>query len=137
MTRVWQSFERQVMICQEAEVKRFIVVAVSAISIVGLSSCGDDNPTGSEVIAQGMMEIGGEQGFEVDEDCLNEILSGLKSDDVKILTENLDAVLNGSVELLEIGVSGEGIALLDRTRECVKDFDERPTSEGSADTTTP
>ena len=117
--------------------KRFIGVAVSAIAIVGLSSCGDDNPSGSEVIAQAMMEIGGEQGFEVDEDCLNEILSGLISDDVKILTENLDAVLNGSVELLEIGVSGEGLALIDRTRECVKDLDERPTSEGSADTTTP
>jgi hypothetical protein len=137
MTRVWQSFERQVMICREAEVKKFVGVALSAIAIVGLSSCGDDNPSGSEVIAQAMMEIGGEQGFEVDEDCLNEILSGLISDDVKILTENLDAVLNGTVELLEIGVSGEGIALIDRTRECVKDFDERPTSEGSADTTTP
>jgi len=137
MTRVWQSFERQVMICQEAEVKRFIGVAVSAIAIVGLSSCGDDDPSGSEVIAQAMMEIGGEQGFEVDEDCLNEILSDLIDDDVKILTENLDAVLNGTVDLLEIGVSGEGIALIDRTRECVKDFDERPTSEGSGDTTTP
>ena len=79
--------------------KRFIGVAVSAIAIVGLSSCGDDSPSGSEVIAQAMMEIGGEQGFEVDEDCLNEILSGLISDDVKILTENLDAVLNGTVEL--------------------------------------
>jgi hypothetical protein len=134
----WQSFERQVMICREAEVKKFVGVAVSAIAIVGLSSCGgDDNPSGSEVIAQAMTKIGGEQGFEVDEDCLDEILSGLISDDVKILTENLDAVLNGTVELLEIGVSGEGIALIDRTRECVKDFDERPTSEGSADTTTP
>ena len=126
------------MICREAEVKKFVGVAVSAIAIVGLSSCGgDDNPSGSEVIAQAMTKIGGEQGFEVDEDCLDEILSGLISDDVKILTENLDAVLNGTVELLEIGVSGEGIALIDRTRECVKDFDERPTSEGSADTTTP
>jgi hypothetical protein len=125
------------MNCLEAEVKRFVGLAISAIAIVGLSSCGDDDPSGSEVIAQAMMEIGGEQGFEVDEDCLNEILSDLIDDDVKILTENLDAVLNGTVELLEIGVSGEGIALIDRTRECVKDFDERPTSEGSADTTTP
>jgi hypothetical protein len=126
------------MNCLEAEVKRFVGLAVSAIAIVGLSSCGgDDNPSGSEVIAQAMTKIGGEQGFEVDEDCLNEILSDLIDDDVKILTENLDAVLNGTVELLEIGVSGEGIALIDRTRECVKDFDERPTSEGSAGTTTP
>jgi len=138
LTKVWQSFEGQVVNCLEAEVKRFVGLAVSAIAIVGLSSCGgDDNPSGSEVIAQAMTKIGGEQGFEVDEDCLNEILSDLIDDDVKILTENLDAVLNGTVELLEIGVSGEGIALIDRTRECVKDFDERPTSEGSADTTTP
>ena len=119
---------------------KFVRLVVSATALVGFTSCGGDdggNPNGYEIITQGMMDVGGEQGFEVDEDCLNEILSGLMSDDVKILTENLDAVLNGSVELLEIGVSGEGIALIDRTRECVKGFDERPTSEGSADTTTP
>ena len=67
MVSVWQSFERQVMICQEAEVKKFVGLAVSTIALVGFTSCGGDdggNPNGSEIITQGMMEIGGEQGFQ-------------------------------------------------------------------------
>ena len=99
--------------------KKFVGLVVSAIAIVGLTSCGGDNPTGSEVIAQGMMEIGGEQGFEVDEDCLNEILSGLISDDVKILTENLDGLIKGTLETTAIGLSEEGTAIVDKTIDCV------------------
>ena len=123
MTRVWQSFERQVMNCLEAEVKKFVGIAVAAVAVIGLTGCGDDggNSNGSEAIAEGMIKIAGEQGIEVDADCLDKILSELSEADVKLLTENLDGLMNGTIETSSLGVSDEGLALVDRTTECVQE----------------
>ena len=102
--------------------KKFVGLVVSAIALVGLTSCGGDdggNSNGSEAIAEGMIKIAGEQGFEVDADCLDKILSELSEADVKLLTENLDGLMNGTIETSSLGVSDEGMALVDRTTECV------------------
>ena len=102
--------------------KRFIGVAVSAIAIVGLTSCGGDdggNSNGVEVIAQELIKSAGDQGIEVDADCLDKVLSELSEADVNLLTENLDGLMNGTIETSSLGVSDEGMALVDRTTECV------------------
>ena len=123
--------------------KKFVGLAVSAIAIMGLSSCGGDdggNSNGSQVIADALIKSAGDQGIEVDEGCLNGILSDLNKDDVKLLTDNLDGLINGTVETSAIGMSDEGLALVDRTIECVKDTEmttEAPAVDGSADTTMP
>jgi hypothetical protein len=120
MTRVWQSFEGQVMNCLEAEVKKFVGLAVSVIAIVGLSSCGgDDSSNGSEVIAQELIKSAGDQGIEVDADCLDKVLSELSEADVNLLTENLDGLINGTLETTAVGLSDEGTAIVDKTIECV------------------
>lgn len=123
--------------------KKFVGLAVSVIAIVGLSSCGGDdggNSNGSQVITDALIKSAGDQGIEVDEACLNGILSELSKDDVKLLTDNLDGLINGTVETTAIGVSDEGMAIVDRTIECVKDSEvttEAPAADGSADTTMP
>jgi hypothetical protein len=120
MVSVWQSFERQVMNCLEAEVKKFVGLAVSVIAIVGLSSCGgDDSSNGAEVIAQELIKSAGDQGIEVDADCLDKVLSELSEADVKLLTENLDGLINGTLETTAIGLSDEGTAIVDKTIDCV------------------
>jgi signal transduction histidine kinase len=118
MVSVWQSFERQVMNCQEAEVKKFVGLAVSAIAIVGFTSCGGDdggNSNGSEVIAQELIKSAGDQGIEVDADCLDKVLSELSEADVDLLTENLDGLINGNLETTASGLSDEGTAIVDKT----------------------
>jgi hypothetical protein len=120
MVSVWQSFERQVMNCLEAEVKKFVGLAVSVIAIVGLSSCGgDDSSNGAEVIAQELIKSAGDQGIEVDADCLDKVLSELSEADVNLLTENLDGLINGTLETTAIGLSDEGTAIVDKTIDCV------------------
>jgi signal transduction histidine kinase len=122
MVSVWQSFERQVMNCQEAEVKKFVGLAVSAIAIVGFTSCGGDdggNSNGAEVIAQELIKSAGDQGIEVDADCLDKVLSELSEADVNLLTENLDGLINGTLETTAIGLSDEGTAIVDKTIDCV------------------
>jgi hypothetical protein len=120
MVSVWQSFERQVMNCLEAEVKKFVGLAVSVIAIVGLSSCGgDDSSNGAEVIAQELIKSAGDQGIEVDADCLDKVLSELSEADVDLLTENLDGLINGTLETTAIGLSDEGTAIVDKTIDCV------------------
>ena len=102
--------------------KKFVGLVVSAIALVGFTSCGGDdggNSNGSEAIAEGMIKIAGEQGFEVNADCLDKILSELSEADVKLLTDNLDGLMNGTIETSSLGVSDEGMALVDRTTECV------------------
>jgi hypothetical protein len=120
MTRVWQSFEGQVMNCLEAEVKKFVGLAVSVIALAGLSSCGgDDASNGSEVIAQELIKSAGDQGIEVDADCLDKVLSELSEADVNLLTENLDGLINGTLETTAVGLSDEGTAIVDKTIDCV------------------
>ena len=121
MTRVWQSFERQVMVCLEAEVKKFVGIAVAAVAVIGLTACGDDggNSNGVEVIAQELIKSAGDQGIEVDADCLDKVLSELSEADVNLLTENLDGLINGTLETTAIGLSAEGSAIVDKTIDCV------------------
>jgi len=122
MTRVWQSFERQVMVCLEAEMKKYVGLVVSAIALVGFTSCGGDdgsNSNGVEVIAQELIKSAGDQGIEVDADCLDKVLSELSEADVNLLTENLDGLINGTLETTAIGLSAEGSAIVDKTIDCV------------------
>ena len=108
------------MNCLEAEVKKFVGLAVSVIAIVGLSSCGgDESSNGTEVIAQELIKSAGDQGIEVDADCLDKVFSELIEADVKLLTENLDGLINGTLETTAIGLSDEGSAIVDKTIDCV------------------
>ena len=78
--------------------KKFVGLAVSVIALAGLSSCGgDDASNGSEVIAQELIKSAGDQGIEVDADCLDKVLSELSEADVNLLTENLDGLINGTL----------------------------------------
>ena len=102
--------------------KKFVGLAVSAIAIVGFTSCGGDdggNSNGSEVIAQEIIKSAGDQGIEVDADCLDKVLSELSEADVDLLTENLDGLINGTLETTAIGLSDEGTAIVDKTIDCV------------------
>ena len=102
--------------------KKFVGLAVSAIAIVGFTSCGGDdggNSNGAEVIAQELIKSAGDQGIEVDADCLDKVLSELSEADVNLLTENLDGLINGTLETTAIGLSDEGSAIVDKTIDCV------------------
>ena len=101
--------------------KKFVGIAVAAVAVIGLTACGDDggNSNGVEVIAQELIKSAGDQGIEVDADCLDKVLSELSEADVNLLTENLDGLINGTLETTAIGLSAEGSAIVDKTIDCV------------------
>ena len=102
--------------------KKYVGLVVSAIALVGFTSCGGDdgsNSNGVEVIAQELIKSAGDQGIEVDADCLDKVLSELSEADVNLLTENLDGLINGTLETTAIGLSAEGSAIVDKTIDCV------------------
>ena len=109
------------MVCLEAEVKKSVGLVVLAIALVGFTSCGGDggNSNGVEVIAEELIKSAGDQGIEVDADCLDKVLSELSEADVNLLTENLDGLIKGTLETTAIGLSEEGTAIVDKTIDCV------------------
>ena len=100
--------------------KKFVGLVVSAIALVGFTSCGGDgNSNGVEVIAEELIKSAGDQGIEVDADCLDKVLSELSEADVNLLTENLDGFMNGTIETSSLGLSDEGTAIVEKTADCV------------------
>ena len=102
--------------------EKIVGLVVSVIAIVGFSSCGGDdggNSNGAEVIAQELIKSAGDQGIEVDADCLDKVFSELSDADVNLLTENLDGLNNGTLETTAIGLSDEGMAIVNKIFDCV------------------
>ena len=110
------------MNCQEAEVKKFVGLAVSAIAIVGFSSCGgDDGGSGSgdaKKVIDALISSAAESDVTIDEGCVADVVNELNEADLALVVDNLDGLVDGSVEMSTLDISDKGVATLESTFEC-------------------
>ena len=113
--------------------KRFIGVAVSAIAIVGLTSCGgDDGGSGSgdaTKVVDALIISAAESEVTIDEACVADVINELSEADLTLVVDNLDGLVDGSIEMSTLDISDEGVATLESTFECAIDMDESATEE--------
>ena len=121
------------MNCLEAEVKKFVGLAVSVIAIVGLSSCGgDDGGSGSgdaTKVVDALIISAAESEVTIDEACVADVINELSEADLTLVVDNLDGLVDGSIEMSTLDISDEGVATLESTFECAIDMDESATEE--------
>jgi hypothetical protein len=75
------------MNCLEAEVKRFVGVCISAVAIIGLSSCGGDeggigSGSGSgdaQKVTDALISSAAESDVTIDEACVSDIVNKLSA----------------------------------------------------------
>lgn len=89
---------------------RTTLTAGLAAAVLVLAACGSDDssPSGDQgEVADLLMEAAGDEGFELDRDCVNEKAGELSNDDAKALAE---AGLEGDAEISAAGDAiGEAI----------------------------
>ena len=113
--------------------KRFVGLAVSAIAIVGLTSCGgDDGGSGSgdaTKVVDALIISAAESEVTIDEACVADVINELSEADLTLVVDNLDGLVDGSIEMSTLDISDEGVATLESTFECAIDMDESATEE--------
>ena len=113
--------------------KRFVGLAVSAIAIVGFTSCGgDDSGSGSgdaTKVVDALIISAAESEVTVDEACVADVINELSEADLTLVVDNLDGLVDGSIEMSTLDISDEGVATLESTFECAIDMDESATEE--------
>ncbi|MCB0997822.1 MAG: hypothetical protein KDB40_00880 [Acidimicrobiales bacterium] len=93
--------------------RKFTVVAFAALALVA-GACGGDDEGGSGdqgAVVDKMMEVADEAGFELDRDCVADLVGQLSDADLELLAE---ADIDDDVEL-----SPEGDALGEQMFTCV------------------
>ena len=106
--------------------KKFVGLVVSAIAIVGFSSCGgDDGGTGSgsgsgdaKKVIDALISSASESDVTIDEGCVADVVGKLGEADLAIVVDNLDGLVDGSVDMTTLDISDEGIATLVSTFDC-------------------
>jgi len=107
--------------------KKFVGVCISAVAIIGLSSCGGDeggigSGSGSgdaQKVTDALISSAAESDVTIDEACISDVVNKLSEADLKLVVENLDGLVDGSVDMGTLAISEEGIATLESTFECV------------------
>jgi hypothetical protein len=107
--------------------KKFIGLLVSAVAVIGLSSCGgDDGGIGAgtasgdaKKVADALVSSAAESDVTIDEACVSDVVNKLSEADLTLVADNLDGLVDGSVDMTTLDISEEGIATLESTFDCV------------------
>lgn len=103
--------------------KKFVGIVVSAVAVIGLSSCGgDDGGSGSgdaKKVTDALISSAAESDVTIDEACVSDVVNKLSAADLTLVVDNLDGLVDGSVDMTTLDISDEGIATLEATFDCV------------------
>ena len=102
--------------------KKFVGVVVSAVAVIGLSSCGgDDGGSGSgdaKKVTDALVSSAAESDVTIDEACVSDVVNKLSEADLTLVVDNLDGLVDGSVDMTTLDISDEGVATLESTFDC-------------------
>ena len=70
-----------------------------------------------------------ESDVTIDEACVADVVNKLGEADLALVVDNLDGLVDGSIEMSTLDISDEGVATLESTFECAIDMDESATEE--------
>ena len=101
--------------------KKFVGVCISAVAVIGLSSCGGGGmgSDGVKELTDALIESAAESDTTIDEACVVEVVKELSEDDLKLLVDNLDALIEGSVDISTVGISEEGLSTFMTISDCI------------------
>jgi len=107
--------------------KKFVVVCISVVAIIGLSSCGgDEGGIGSaggsgdaKKVTEALVSSAAESDVTIDEACVSDVVNKLSAADLTLVVDNLEGLVDGSVDMETLAISEEGIATLESTFDCV------------------
>ncbi len=107
--------------------KKFVGVVVLAIAVIGLSSCGgDDGGIGAgagsgdaKKVTDALISSAAESDVTIDEACVSDVVNKLSAADLTLVVDNLEGLVDGSVDMETLAISEEGIATLESTFDCV------------------
>ena len=102
--------------------KKFVGLVVSAVAVIGLSSCGgDDGGSGSgdaKKVTDALVSSAAESDVTIDEACVSDVVNKLSEADLTLGVDNLDGLVDGSVDMTTLDISDEGVATLESTFDC-------------------
>jgi hypothetical protein len=107
--------------------KKFVGLVVSAVAVIGLSSCGgDDGGIGAgtssgdaKKVTDALISSAAESDVTIDEACVSDVVNKLSAADLTLVVDNLEGLVDGSVDMTTLDISEEGIATLESTFDCV------------------
>ena len=89
---------------------KVFAVAIAAVSMFGLASCGDDGGASSKGdFANAIIASAKEEGVVIDEGCVKDTVNGIPDDDFKLIQENYDGIVNETVDITTIGLSDDAM----------------------------
>lgn len=114
------------------------ILAVSA-ALVGFTACGGDDEAEAEVTVKSAIVLATEEavtamGGTLDVDCAIKAYAEMNADDSSIMVENIDSLGDDSMDPAELGMSEEGIAILEEVTACIS-IEEGATEDMSEETT--
>ena len=100
--------------------KKFVGVCISAVAVIGLSSCGGDGMGSNDVkeLTDALVKRAAESDTTIDKACVVEVVKELGKDDLKVLVDNLDGLFEGSVDLSTLDISEEGLSTFLTITDC-------------------
>ena len=100
--------------------KKFVGVCISAVAVIGLSSCGGDGMGSNDVkeLTDALVKRAAESDTTIDKACVVEVVKQLNEDDLTLLVDNLDALIEGSVDLSTLDISEEGLSTFLTITDC-------------------
>jgi len=108
-------------------VKKFVGLVASAVAVIGLSSCGgDDGGSGSgsgsgdaQKVIDALVSSASESDVTIDEACVSNVVNKLNEADLTLVVDNLDGLVDGSIDMATLEISEDGVAVLQSTFDCV------------------
>ena len=112
--------------------KKLVGLVFSVVAVIGLSSCGgDDGGSGSgdaTKVVDALIISAAESEVTIDEACVADVINELSEADLTLVVDNLDGLVDGSIEMSTLDISDEGVATLESSFECY-DMDESAAEE--------
>jgi hypothetical protein len=102
--------------------KKFVGVCISAVAVIGLSSCGGDGMGSNgakKKLTEALLETAAESDTTIDEACVAKVVKQLNKDDLTLLVDNLDALIEGSADISTLEISEEGFATFMTISDCI------------------
>ena len=104
--------------------RKFIGVMVSVVAVAGLAACGgDDGGSGgaADKVAASLIDSIESEGVTVDADCVKDVVAKVSADDLAILSDNLAALEDSSVDVDSLGLSEDFFTVLTEIDACVSE----------------